>query len=73
MFMNIQLFAHKKVQVLLTTVVIANPRDLDPSALMVNSFSPATFSFAKEALNIIRATTYQSARTTLCSHLSTAL
>ena len=72
MFINIQLFAHKKVPVLLTMVVIANQRDLDRSAPMVNMSSPATFSFAKEAQNIIRATTQASAKTIRCLHSSTA-
>lgn len=73
MFMNIQLFAHKKERVLRTTVVIANPSVWAPSALTVNSFSQATFLFAKEARSIIRATTFQSAKTTRCLHSSTAL
>lgn len=72
MFMNIQLFAHKKVRVLLTTVVTVSQKDLDRSALTVNSFSQATFSFANAARNIIRATTFPSAKTIRCLHSSTA-
>lgn len=73
MFMNIQLFAHKKERVLRTTVVIANPSVWAPNAPTVNSFSLATSLFAKEARSIIRATTFQSARTIRCLRLSTAL
>ncbi len=55
MFIRIQLFAHKKVQVHLTMVVRVPQKDWAPSVQMVNSFSQATFSFVKEEQSSIPA------------------
>lgn len=67
MFINIQLFAHKKGG---GSTKNGRVRRLNVSALSAqtdSSFSQATFSFAREERRFIPAKTSASAATTLCS------